>query len=103
MLTTETLYLLTCCQQPPPSERATPSNSNRENVDIDLTTPFIEKVRSLNDIVSPLDYGGITNPYKHVNDTYGKGWSYDTGDTISGFTLLDMDNFDADRIGTGFI
>lgn len=68
-----------------------------------MTTPFIEKVRSLNDIVSPLDYGGITNPYKHVNDTYGKGWSYDTGDTISGFTLLDMDNFDADRIGTGFI
>lgn len=22
------------------------------------------------------DYGGITNPYSHVNSTYGSGWSY---------------------------
>lgn len=40
-------------------------------------------------------YGGITDPYKHVNDTYGDGWSYSSSDTISGFKLLDMDNFNA--------
>lgn len=81
-----------------PSEKSVSSGSSNEYTDIDLTEeniPFIEKVRSEKEKINTMDYGGITNPYKHVNDTYGAGWSYDTGSTISNFTLLDMDNFNA--------
>ncbi|MBZ4665009.1 hypothetical protein [Mahella sp.] len=80
------------------SKKSVPSGLSNEYTDIDLTEeniPFIEKVKSEKDKINTMDYGGITNPYKHVNDTYGAGWSYDTGFTIPNFTLLDMDNFNA--------
>ncbi len=52
--------------------------------DFDATQLFNEKLR----------YGDIDFPYLDVNNTYGSGWSYDTGDTVDGvFELLDMSDF----------
>ena len=68
------------------NERSTSSS----NEDIDLTAenlPYLEKIRNTSE-VSTLDYGGITSPLIHVNNTYGGGWVYDSGSTITGFTLL---------------
>lgn len=63
--------------------------------------PYILKVRENiaqnNQQASTYSYGGITAPYTHVNNTYGSGWQYQTGKTISGFTLLDMDDFSANN------
>lgn len=58
--------------------------------------PYLLAVReNLNNRSENRDYGGITNPYSHVNSTYGSGWSYHSDKTISGFTSLDMDDFNA--------
>ena len=52
--------------------------------DFDATQLFNGKLR----------YGDIDFPYSHVNQTYGSGWSYDTGDTVDGeFELLNMSDF----------
>lgn len=53
--------------------------------DFDATQLFNDKLR----------YGNIDFPYVDVNQTYGSGWSYDTGDTVDGeFELLNMNDFE---------
>lgn len=60
--------------------------------------PFLEKIRNTPSLfTSDNNYGQITNPYQHVNDNYGTGWSLKTSKSISGFKLLDMANFEAEN------
>lgn len=48
--------------------------------------PFLEKIRNTPSLfTSDNNYGQITNPYQHVNDNYGTGWSLKTSKSISGF------------------
>lgn len=59
---------------------------------------FLEKIRNTPSLfTSDNNYGQITNPYQHVNDNYGTGWSLKTSKSISGFKLLDMANFEAEN------
>lgn len=82
-------------------ESVTLGLSSSENRDIDQTDenlPYLLKVReNLKMVTLYSDYGNITNPYSHVNSTYGSGWSYHSGSTISGFTTLDMSDFSAEN------
>lgn len=75
------------------SESCAVINQTEENL------PYLLAVRkNLNtSLKSNSDYGGITDPYNHVNSTYGSGWTYHSGKTISDFTLLDMSNFSANN------
>lgn len=67
-------------------------NNTNENM------PFLEKIRNTPSLfTSDNNYGQITNPYQHVNDNYGTGWSLKTSKSISGFKLLDMANFEAEN------
>ena len=73
------------------------SLENREIVNqTNENLPYLLKVReNLKTIKLYSDYGEITNPYLHVNSTYGSGWSYHTGNTIKGFTALNLKSFSA--------
>lgn len=77
------------------------SLNNSKNYDLDQTNenlPYLLKVReNLRMVKLHGNYGNITDSYSHINSTYGSGWSYHSGSTISDFTTLDMDNFSAER------
>lgn len=62
--------------------------------------PYLSAVRkNIKDSMrkSSGNYGGISNPYEHVNSTYGSGWTVDTSRTIADFKLLNMDDFSAEN------
>lgn len=60
--------------------------------------PYISKVRNYPSKYNSMksnNYGKITDPYRHINDNYGFGWTYESSNSIPGFQLLDMRNFNA--------